>query len=61
MAKMALNKKTDKELADELVSKRKSLREFRFGMFGSKTKNVREGRNLKKEIARVLTEINKRK
>ena len=43
-----------------LQEKRKSLRLFRFGISGSKTKNVKEGNNTRKEIARILTEINSR-
>lgn len=37
------------------------LREFRFNIAGSKTRDVREGRNLKRNIARRLTELNARK
>lgn len=47
-----------KTLSDMLKSKREALRGFRFGSAGSKTRNVKEGRNLKKDIARILTEIN---
>ena len=53
--------KSDKELKEALEAKRKSLRLFRFGISGSKIKNVKEGRNARKEIARILTEINARK
>lgn len=38
-----------------------SLRVFRFGVAGSKVKNVKEGDKLRKAIARALTEINLRK
>jgi len=47
--------KESKDLEKELLAKRKSLQEFRFGMAGSKTKNVKEGSNLKKDIAKILT------
>ena len=50
--------KTEKDLVKALADKRKALREFRFGMSGSKTKNVKEGKNLKREIAQILTELN---
>ena len=54
-------KKTgDADLAKLLAEKRKTLRLFRFGIAGSKAKNVKEGRNLKREIAQILTEINAR-
>ena len=44
-----------------MADKRKAFRCFRFGAAGSKTRNVKEGRDLRKDIARILTEINKRK
>ncbi len=52
--------KENKDLAKLLAEKRKTLRLFRFGIAGSKAKNVKEGRNLKREIAQILTEINSR-
>ncbi len=55
-----LKKKTEKDLQKMLQEKRKTLREFRFGSSGSKTKNVKEGSNTKKEIARILTELKQR-
>jgi len=51
--------KTEKELKQLLIEKREALRVFRFGMSGGKTKNLKEGMNLKKEIARVMTLLNK--
>lgn len=54
------NKKSDAELAVELQEKRTALREFRFNVAGSKNRNVREGRDLRKTIARYLTEVNRR-
>jgi ribosomal protein L29 len=51
--------KTEKELAQLLKDKREALRTFRFAMAGSKTKNLREGRGLRKEIAQILTLLNK--
>jgi ribosomal protein L29 len=48
-------------LQKEIAAKRESLRTFRFGEAGTRTRNVREGRNLRKEIARLLTEMNSRK
>ena len=49
------------DLQKEIASKREALRAFRFGGAGSRSRNVREGRNLRKEIARLLTELNSRK
>ncbi len=48
----------EKELHRMLTEKRAGLQKFRFGVSGSKTKNVREGRVLRKDIARILTQLN---
>ena len=53
--------KTVEALQQELTEKREALRVFRFGGAGSRSRNVREGRNLRKDIARMLTEVNARK
>lgn len=55
-----LKKKKDDELAKLLSEKREALREFRFGMAGSRTRNTKEGRMLRKEIAQILTEQGQR-
>lgn len=52
-----IKNKTVKELESEVAEKRVALRTFRFGFAGSKVKNVREGRSLRKDIARRLTQI----
>ena len=53
-----------KQSVDELQrlvgEKREALRSFRFGGAGSRTRNVREGRSLRKDIARILTELRAR-
>ena len=56
-----LKDKKEEELAKLLAEKRQDLRSFRFNISGSKQKNVKEGRELRKNIARILTEINSRK
>jgi len=56
-----IRKKSDSDLRKSLEEKRNALRNVRFGLSGSKTRNVKEGMNLKKEIARILTEVNARK
>lgn len=58
---MAYDKHSIEDLQKELRDKREALRTFRFGGAGSRSRDTREGRNLRKEIARVLTEINARK
>jgi ribosomal protein L29 len=46
------------DLKKELVSLKENLRMIHFKAEGSRSKNVKEAANLKKEIARVLTELN---
>lgn len=46
-----------KELNQKLNDKKEALRKFRFEMTGGKIKDVKTGKNLRKEIARMLTEI----
>lgn len=55
-----LKKKNRISLEKELQENRAALQQFRFGSSGSKTRNVREGQNLRKDIARILTELNSR-
>ncbi len=55
-----IKEKTKKELEKILKTTREELRKFRFSFSGSGQKNVREGRNLRKKIARVLTQLNNR-
>lgn len=55
-----LTEKTIPELHILLDEKREALRKFRFGIAGSKSRNVKEGKNTRREIARILTEIRKK-
>jgi ribosomal protein L29 len=55
-----ITNKSVETLQAELVEKREALRAFRFGGAGSRSRNVREGRTLRKDIARLLTELNAR-
>lgn len=50
-----LREKTDKELAEMLLEKREALRVFRFDTAGSKTRDVREQRKTRRDVARILT------
>jgi ribosomal protein L29 len=57
---MKIKEISNKTVADlnKLVSERReALRIFRFGGAGAKAKNVKEGRAIRKDIARVLTII----
>ena len=56
-----LQKKDEKELYKLLSENRDALRKFRFEISGSRTRNVKQGRAIRKDIARVLTEMNKHK
>ena len=50
------SKKNDKDLDKLLVEAKEELRGFRFGIAGSKVRDVKTARNLRKTIARILTE-----
>ncbi len=49
-----LRTKSHDELKKLLAENREALREFRFSMKGSKTRNTKEGVKLRKDIARIL-------
>lgn len=49
------------DLKKELTTLRETLRSIHFKAEGSRSKNVKEGATLKKQIARILTEINTKK
>jgi len=53
------DKKKD-EINKLLLAVREDIRKARFGNSGSKTKNVKEIKNHKKTVARILTVINKK-
>jgi len=50
-----LKQKSKEELQKTLEDDREKLRQLRFDLSAGKVKNVREIRNVKKEIARILT------
>ncbi len=49
------------ELKKKLIDLEENIRVLRFKAQGSKSKNVKESATLRKQIARVLTEINHNK
>lgn len=53
--------KSKAELTKLVLDKKTALRAFRFGIAGSKIRNVKEGRGLKKDVARILTAMNSTK
>jgi ribosomal protein L29 len=50
----------DKDLQKMLAEKNETLRGIRFGTTGTKLKNTKSTVNLKKEAARILTELRSR-
>jgi ribosomal protein L29 len=56
--KTTYNGKGADELRKTIADKREELRALRFGSAGSKNKNVKAARSLRKEIARALTALN---
>lgn len=53
-----LRKKNREELQSLLLEKRARLRNLRFDLAAGRIKNVREIREIKKDIARILTILN---
>jgi ribosomal protein L29 len=56
-----LKDKKVEDMQSQVRDLREAIRVFRFGAEGSRSRNVREGRMKRREIARLLTEINSRK
>lgn len=61
MKKTSYTGKSRNDLIKALSEKREDLRKFRFGEAGSKTRNTKLGVHLRKDIARIMTELNKNK
>lgn len=57
---MDLKKYSIENLHKDIAEKRETLRKFRFGSAGSRSRNTREGRGLRRDIARMLTELKSR-
>ncbi len=55
-----LRQKTEKELKDLLNEDRQKLGQLKFNLASKKLKNVREIRELSKDIARILTILNEK-
>ncbi len=55
-----LNKMKEGELKSKLLSLKEEIRVLHFKAQGSKSKNVKEAATLRKQVARILTEINKK-
>ena len=59
MKKTDFTTKSEIELKKLLAEKRESLSKFKFGISGSRTKNVKEGKNTRRDIARVMTVLSR--
>ena len=56
----SIHKKTDQDLEKILIESHRRLEQFRFDLAGGKVTKVKEGRTLRRQIARVLTVLNQR-
>lgn len=56
--KTKITETKDKELTEMLALKRTELSNFKFGVTGAKVKNVKTARNLRRQIAQILTKLN---
>lgn len=56
-----IRKQSDKELEKLLAERRGAVRQYRFDITGSKSKDVKAGANARKDVARLLTELAARK
>jgi len=59
-SKLNFKEMKEEELKKELVILREKLRAIYFKAEGSRSKNVKESGMLKKQIARISTELNKK-
>ncbi len=59
--KTDLQKKSTADLTKEIAEQRNELRKTRFSTAGAGGKDVMKVRNTRKDIARLLTELNVRK
>lgn len=59
--KISLTNHSVEDLNRLVAQKREELRALRFSVAGSKNRNVKLGKTLRKEVARALTEVNARK
>jgi ribosomal protein L29 len=60
MAKNSLTNHSIEDLKRLVAEKREALRTLRFAVAGSKNRNVKLGKTLRKEIAQGLTQLNSR-
>lgn len=58
--KTDITKKSTEDLVKDITEKREEIRKIRFTTAGAGAKDVMKFRNLRKEVARLLTELNLR-
>ncbi len=56
-----IRKKNSADMQKQLVELEAELRDFRFGMSGGRTKNVKRARTIRKDIARIKTVMSESK
>jgi ribosomal protein L29 len=60
MTSQELKEKNVAELTTLIGEKREELRKIRFGTAGSMMRNVHAGKNIRRDIARMMTELTSR-
>jgi ribosomal protein L29 len=60
MKKITYSGKSKKDLIEALREKQEAFRKLRFGTTGSKNRNVKVAGTMRKDIARIMTELNKK-
>ena len=60
MKKTSYKDKSKQDLVKALGERREDFRKLKFGNTGSKTRNVKEGASIKRDIARIMTELNRK-
>ena len=60
MKKTTYHGQSKQDLVKALTERRDALRKLRFGSTGSKTRNVKAGAATRKDIARIMTELNRK-
>jgi len=61
MKKLKTKELSDSDLDKKIKNKREDLRQIRFDVAGTKAKDVKQARNTRRDVARLLTEANKRR
>lgn len=59
MKKTVYKSKSKVELLKSLMEKKEALRKVRFGTSGSKIRNVKEALGVRRDTARIMTELNR--